>query len=137
MPGKLEGKVAGITGSNSSLGRATAGRFAALRSFARSWSVDLKGRNIRVNVVSPGTVVTPGSKNELGLSDDQIGRREAQAAAATPPGRAGMPDEIARAVVFLASDDSSDITGVELFVDGGAAQIGMLTIGNPDEGDLR
>ena len=96
---------------------------AALRSFARTWSVDLKGRNIRVNVVSPGTIVTPGYKNELGLSDEQIRRMEEQAATSTPLGRTGTPDEVAKAVVFLASDDSSYVTGIELFVDGGAAQI--------------
>lgn len=96
---------------------------AALRSFARTWAVDLKDRRIRVNVVSPGTVVTPAYKSELGLSDQQIEAFTAQAAAVTPLGRAGTPDEIAKAVVFLASDDSSYINGVELFVDGGAAQI--------------
>jgi NAD(P)-dependent dehydrogenase (short-subunit alcohol dehydrogenase family) len=96
---------------------------AALRSFARTWSVDLKDRKIRVNVVSPGTVITPGYTNALGLSNEQIAQIEAQAAAATPLGRAGTPDEIAKAVVFLASDDSSYITGIELFVDGGMAQI--------------
>jgi NAD(P)-dependent dehydrogenase (short-subunit alcohol dehydrogenase family) len=96
---------------------------AALRSFARTWAVDLKGRNIRVNVVSPGTIVTPGYRNELGLSDEQIRQMEEQAAAATPLGRTGTPDEVAKAVVFLASDDSSYVNGVELFVDGGAAQI--------------
>jgi NAD(P)-dependent dehydrogenase (short-subunit alcohol dehydrogenase family) len=96
---------------------------AALRSFARTWSVDLKSRHIRVNVVSPGTIVTPGYKNELGLTDEQIEDFKAQAAATTPLGRTGMPDEVAKAVVFLASDDSSFITGIELFVDGGAAQI--------------
>ena len=96
---------------------------AALRSFARTWSMDLKGRNIRVNVVSPGTVVTPAYKTELGLTDEQIEQFTAQAAAATPLGRVGTPDEIANAVLFLASDDSSYITGTELFVDGGAAQI--------------
>jgi len=95
---------------------------AALRSFARTWSVDLKDRKIRVNVVSPGTVVTPGYK-KAGLSDKQIEEFTAQAAAVTPLGRAGTPDEIAKTVVFLASDDSSFITGIELFVDGGAAQI--------------
>jgi NAD(P)-dependent dehydrogenase (short-subunit alcohol dehydrogenase family) len=89
---------------------------AALRSFARTWSVDLKDRNIRVNVVSPGTVITPGYTTELGLSDDQIAQLKAQTAATTP-------DEIAKAVVFLASDDSSYVTGIELFVDGGTAQI--------------
>ena len=96
---------------------------AALRSFARTWSVDLKGRNIRVNVVSPGTVITPGYKSELGLTDEQIDQMKRQTAATTPLGRVGTPDEIAKAVVFLASDDSSYVTGTELFVDGGAAQI--------------
>ena len=96
---------------------------AALRSFARTWAVDLKGRNIRVNLVSPGTVVTPAYTNELGMDDDQIKAFERQASQNTPLGRSGTPDEIARAVVFLASDDSTYITGAELFVDGGAAQI--------------
>jgi NAD(P)-dependent dehydrogenase (short-subunit alcohol dehydrogenase family) len=96
---------------------------AAVRSFARTWSVDLKDRQIRVNVVSPGAVVTPGYKNELGMNDEQIKQFDAQAAAAAPLGRTGTPDEIAKAVVFLASDDASYITGIELFVDGGAAQI--------------
>ena len=95
---------------------------AALRSFARTWSVDLKRRKIRVNVVSPGTVITPGYKS-AGLSDEQIAQMEADAAAATPLGRGGTPDEIAKAVVFLASDESSYVTGIELFVDGGLAQI--------------
>ncbi len=95
---------------------------AALRSFARTWSVDLKSRKIRVNVVSPGTVITPGYKS-AGLSDEQIAQMEAEAAAATPLGRVGTPDEIAKAVVFLASDESSYVTGIELFVDGGLAQI--------------
>ena len=95
---------------------------AALRSFARTWTQDLKGRNIRVNVVSPGTVITPGYKSELGLTDDEIKGFQAQAAATTPLGRTGTPDEIAKAVVFLASDDASFINGVELFVDG-AAQV--------------
>ncbi len=96
---------------------------AALRSFARTWAVDLKGRNIRVNVVSPGTVVTPAYKSELGLTDEQVEGFVARAAAATPLGRPGTPDEIAKAVVFLASDDSSYVTGADLFVDGGAAQV--------------
>jgi NAD(P)-dependent dehydrogenase (short-subunit alcohol dehydrogenase family) len=96
---------------------------AALRSFARTWSVDLKDCKIRVNVVSPGAVVTPGYKNELGLSDDQIEQIKARVSATTPLGRTGTPDEIAKAVVFLASDDSSYVTGIELFVDGGGAQV--------------
>jgi NAD(P)-dependent dehydrogenase (short-subunit alcohol dehydrogenase family) len=96
---------------------------AALRSFARTWSVDLKARRIRVNVVSPGTVVTPGYKDSLGLNDEQIRAMESDAAATAPLGRAGTPDEIAQAVVFLASEESSYITGIELFVDGGVSQI--------------
>lgn len=96
---------------------------AALRSFARTWTQDLKGRNIRVNVVAPGTVVTEGYKNELGMTDEQIEGFKAQAAATTPLGRTGTPDEVAKAVAFLVSDDASYINGIELFVDGGAAQI--------------
>lgn len=96
---------------------------AALRSFARTWSVDLKDRKIRVNVVSPGTIVTPAYRSELGLSEEQIEQFDAQASAAAPMGRTGTPDEIAKAVVFLASDDASYITGIDLFVDGGTAQI--------------
>jgi NAD(P)-dependent dehydrogenase (short-subunit alcohol dehydrogenase family) len=96
---------------------------AALRSFARTWSVDLRDRNIRVNVVAPGTVVTPGYKSELGLTDEQIEEFKAQAAVTTPLGRTGTPEEIAAAVLFLASNESSFVNGIELFVDGGAAQI--------------
>ena len=96
---------------------------AALRSFARTWASDLKGRGIRVNVVAPGTIVTPGYKTELGLSDKQIEEYATHVAGITPLGRTGTPDEIAKAVSFLASDDASYITGVELFVDGGQAQI--------------
>jgi NAD(P)-dependent dehydrogenase (short-subunit alcohol dehydrogenase family) len=96
---------------------------AALRSFARTWSVGLKSRKIRVNVVSPGTIITPGYENELGLDDQAIAQMESGTAAAAPSGRTGTPDEIAKAVVFLASDDSSYVNGIELFVDGGIAQI--------------
>ena len=95
---------------------------AALRSFTRSWIVDLKGRGIRVNAVSPGTVPTPGYGN-LGLNQEQMETFIAQQSDAIPLGRVGTPDEIAKAVLFLASDDSSYINGIELFVDGGVAQI--------------
>ncbi len=95
---------------------------AALRSFARTWSVDLKGRGIRINVVSPGTVITPGYKRS-GLTDAQIDQLKEGVAAMTPLGRVGTSDEIANAVVFLASDESSYMTGADLFVDGGAAQV--------------
>jgi NAD(P)-dependent dehydrogenase (short-subunit alcohol dehydrogenase family) len=96
---------------------------AALRSFARTWASDLKGRDIRVNVVAPGVFVTPAYKSELGMSDEQIRQYLAHTAEITPLGRAGSPDEVAKAVSFLASDDASYITGIELFVDGGQAQI--------------
>ncbi|HEY6940628.1 glucose 1-dehydrogenase [Dokdonella sp.] len=96
---------------------------AALRSFARTWATDLKGRGIRVNVVAPGTVVTPAYKSELGLDDAQIAEFVRQVAEIAPLGRTGTPDEIAKAVSFLASDDASFITGTELFVDGGQAQV--------------
>jgi NAD(P)-dependent dehydrogenase (short-subunit alcohol dehydrogenase family) len=89
---------------------------AAVRSFARSFTVDLKDRKIRVNAISPGPIDTPGLD---GLGDDL----KKGLAAAVPMGRLGSPDEIAKAVVFLASDDSSYVTGIELFVDGGMAQI--------------
>jgi NAD(P)-dependent dehydrogenase (short-subunit alcohol dehydrogenase family) len=95
---------------------------AALRSFARSWIVDLKDRQIRVNVVSPGTVPTPGY-DQLGLTKEQMTGFIASQAAEIPLGRVGIPDEIAKAVLFLASDESSFVNGIELFVDGGMAQI--------------
>lgn len=96
---------------------------AAVRSFARGWAVDLKPRRIRVNVVSPGTVVTPGYKNSLMLTDEQIRGMEASTAELAPSGRPGTPDEIANVVLFLASDQSSFVNGVELFADGGQGQI--------------
>ncbi len=95
---------------------------AAVRSFARTWTTDLKDRRIRVNAVSPGPIETPGLSNLVASSE--MGRQRMAAISTTVPlGRLGTPDEIARAVVFLASDDSSYITGTELFVDGGFAQV--------------
>ena len=95
---------------------------AAVRSFARTWTADLKQRHIRVNAISPGSIDTPGLDGLLASSDvGEQGRK--MIAGATPLGRFGTPDEIAKAVVFLASDDASYITGAELFVDGGFAQI--------------
>jgi NAD(P)-dependent dehydrogenase (short-subunit alcohol dehydrogenase family) len=96
---------------------------AALRSFARTWASDLKGRDIRVNVVAPGVVVTPAYKTELKMSDEQIDGYKQHVADTTPLGRVGEADEIAKAVSFLASDDASYITGIELFVDGGMVQV--------------
>ena len=95
---------------------------AAIRSFARTWTTDLKTRHIRVNAVSPGATDTPGL-NEL-LSSTEAGQERIKMLSNTVPlGRLGKPGEIAKAVVFLASDDSSYITGAELFVDGGFAQV--------------
>ena len=95
---------------------------AALRSFARTWTMDLKDRHIRVNAVSPGPIETPGLKQLLASSD--VGAQRASAlSSGVPLGRLGRPDEIAKTVVFLASDDSSFVTGTELFVDGGFAQV--------------
>ncbi|MDE1180403.1 SDR family oxidoreductase [Paraburkholderia sp.] len=96
---------------------------AALRSFTRTWASDLKGRDIRVNVVAPGVVVTPAYKSELKMTDEQIDAYSNEVSKTTPLGRVGTPDEIAKAVSFLASDDASYITGTELFVDGGLAQV--------------
>jgi len=97
---------------------------AAVRSFARTWTTDLKPRRIRVNAVSPGATETPALHRALGQASSEVGaERRHQIASAVPLGRLGTPDEIAKAVVFLASDDSSYVTGAELFVDGGSAQI--------------
>jgi NAD(P)-dependent dehydrogenase (short-subunit alcohol dehydrogenase family) len=95
---------------------------AAVRSFARTWTVDLKNRHIRVNAVSPGFIETPGLKS---LMASRAGgeERAKTMSGSVPLGRVGTPDDIAKAVVFLASDDSSYITGIELFVDGGFAQV--------------
>jgi NAD(P)-dependent dehydrogenase (short-subunit alcohol dehydrogenase family) len=90
---------------------------AAIRSFARSWTVDLKNRKIRVNTISPGPIDTLAVR--LSISE-QLKKNILNT---VPLGRMGNPDEAAKAVVFLASDDSSYITGIELFVDGGIAQI--------------
>ena len=95
---------------------------AAVRSFARTWTTDLKDRRIRVNAVSPGVVDTPGL-NDLMASSDAADERLLVISKSIPLGRLGTADEIAKAVVFLASDDSSYITGTELFVDGGRAQV--------------
>lgn len=95
---------------------------AAVRSFARSWTVDLKARRIRVNALSPGPIDTPGV-NGLGKNEEESQAIKKSLAAAVPLGRIGDPDEIAKAALFLASDDSSFVTGIELFVDGGMAQI--------------
>ena len=95
---------------------------AAVRSFARVWTTDLKDRRIRVNAVSPGAIDTSGLGEPL-ASAEAAGQRQIVISEMTPLGRFGTPDEIAKAVVFLSSDDSSYITGTELFVDGGFSQV--------------
>jgi len=95
---------------------------AAVRSFARTWTTDLKDRRIRVNAISPGSIDTPGLSDLLASSETGEQRRK-MISTVVPLGRFGTPDEIAKAVVFLASEDSSYVTGTELFVDGGFAQV--------------
>lgn len=95
---------------------------AAVRSFARTWTNELKDRGIRVNVVSPGPIDTPGIDG-LAKTEEEKKQFKAGMAAQVPLGRMGEADEIAKAVVFLASDDSSFVAGVELFVDGGMIQV--------------
>jgi len=95
---------------------------AAVRSFARTWTTDLKNRRIRVNAISPGPIDTPGL-SELLASSETGEQRKKMISTTVPLGRFGRPEEIAKAVVFLASDDASYITGIELFVDGGFAQV--------------
>lgn len=91
---------------------------AAVRNFARTWTTDLKGRGIRVNVISPGPIDTPLLNEAFSNPDDMKAL-----ASAVVMGRLGRPEEIAKAVTFFASGDASFITGAELFVDGGAAQV--------------
>ncbi len=116
----LTGSVAGSTGAPafSVYGASKA----AIRAFARGWALELAPRRIRVNVLAPGATATPGL---LGLAQTEEQRRQfvAAAEAATPLGRMADPDEIAAAALFLASDESSFVTGSELFADGGAAQV--------------
>ena len=110
----MTGSVAGSKGVGS-FGVYNASK-AAIRSFARTWTNDLKGRNIRVNVISPGPIETP-------IMDPIPKETIAALVSMVPMGRIGDADEIAKAAVFLASDDSSYVSGVELFVDGGMAQV--------------
>ena len=110
----LNGSIASIKGFPG-MGVYNASK-AAVRSFARTWTVDLKARKIRVNVISPGTIDT-------GIFVGVPKEVKDQFISLIPMGRIGEPREIATAALFLASDDSSFITGIELFVDGGTAQV--------------
>ena len=110
----LNGSVASVKGT-AAFGVYAASK-AAIRSFARTWTTDLKDRRIRANVLSPGPINTPWVSRQ---SPDVIAR----IVSTVPMGRIGEPDEVAKAALFLASDDSSFVTGIELFVDGGRAQV--------------
>ncbi|MCY1040160.1 glucose 1-dehydrogenase [Corallococcus sp. bb12-1] len=95
---------------------------AAIRSFARTWASDLKERRIRVNTLSPGPIDTPGLSG-LAPNADAAAQLKKHLTATIPLGRMGEPDEVAKVAVFLATDDSSFVNGVELFVDGGSGQV--------------
>ena len=110
----LNGSVASIKGT-AAFGVYAASK-AAIRSFVRTWTTDLKDRRIRSNVVSPGPINTP-------LANPQSPDVIARIVSTIPMGRMGDPDEVAKVALFLASDDSSFVTGIELFVDGGRAQV--------------
>jgi NAD(P)-dependent dehydrogenase (short-subunit alcohol dehydrogenase family) len=96
---------------------------AAVRNFARAWTLELKDRKIRVNAMSPGAIDTPALATTTGLSAEQAEQAVAQFTTQIPMGRRGMPEEIAAAVAFLASEESSYISGIDLAVDGGMAQV--------------
>jgi NAD(P)-dependent dehydrogenase (short-subunit alcohol dehydrogenase family) len=116
----LNASIAGIKGMPAfSVYSATK---AAVRSFARTWTTDLKDRGIRVNVISPGPIKTP-ILDGLAETDEQRQGILQQLTSMVPLGRMGEPDEIGKAAVFLASQDASFIAGAELFVDGGSAQV--------------
>jgi NAD(P)-dependent dehydrogenase (short-subunit alcohol dehydrogenase family) len=95
---------------------------AAVRSFARTWTVDLRYRKIRVNAISPGPIDTPAF-SDLMRNEEQSRQLKKDLVSNVPLRRMGTPDEVAKVALFLASDESSYVTGIELFVDGGAAQI--------------
>ena len=111
----LTGSVAGSKGFEA--GTVYAASKAAIRSFARSWTMDLKARRIRVNVLSPGPIQTPGFDV---FADKDV---KAYMQSLVPLDRLGTVDDVANAALYLASDDSSYVAGIELFVDGGAAQV--------------
>lgn len=117
----LTGSTAGSTGTPAF--SVYAASKAALRSFARNWILDLKDRGIRINTLSPGPTETTGLVELAGKDPAQQQGLLAALAAQVPMGRVGRAEEVAAAALFLASDDSSFVTGAELFVDGGSAQV--------------
>jgi NAD(P)-dependent dehydrogenase (short-subunit alcohol dehydrogenase family) len=116
----LNSSVAGVKGMGPS--SAYSATKAAVRSFARTWTGELKDRHIRINTLSPGPIETP-IFGKAGLTEAQQTDFAADIVGRVPLGRIGTPDEIAKAAVFLASDDSSFVTGIDLQVDGGLAQV--------------
>jgi len=123
-----EGSSVILTGSTAASGGTEAfsvyaASKAAVRAFARNWIIDLKGRGIRVNTLSPGPIRTPGLVELVGTDPVQQQGFLDHLASLIPMGRVGEPDEIAKAALFLASDDASFVNGIELFVDGGIRQI--------------
>jgi NAD(P)-dependent dehydrogenase (short-subunit alcohol dehydrogenase family) len=117
----LAGSTAGSSGTaNFSIYSATK---AAVRNLARSWVLDLKGRAIRVNTLSPGPIHTPGLVELAGPDTTQQQGLLDHLSSQIPVGRIGQPEDVAKAAVFLASDDASFINGIELFADGGMAQV--------------
>jgi NAD(P)-dependent dehydrogenase (short-subunit alcohol dehydrogenase family) len=116
----LAGSTAGTVG-NEAFGVYGASK-AAVRSFARTWANELKGRAIRVNAISPGTIDTPGIDG-LAADQEQATQLKAFLTSKIPLARLGRPEDVAAAALFLASDQSTFITGIELFVDGGTNQV--------------
>jgi hypothetical protein len=114
--------------------REVAAALQELLAIALCWTTDRKHRKNRVNVLSPGPIEMPGFDNPGG-TPEQISEFKADATAAVPMGRIGTPDEVATAAVFLASDDRSYVTGIEVFVDGGMAQV-QPTVENERAGDI-
>ena len=116
----LTGSIAGVKGYPT-YGTYSASK-AAVRSFARTWTMELKDRGIRVNTISPGAIDTPIMDSQVSTHEEADALR-VQFAQATPLGRLGRPEEVASVALFLASEDSSFVAGIDLFVDGGIAQV--------------